>query len=168
MPRLTQRTPAQAPEDGSTPRPPRQAPDGRRLPPPDPAVRQRGWAALAMGLLSLIGLSLVGDMRRAVYVVALTLLIGAAAAWLGVSAMRRARRAGTARPGGAVGGTVLGVIGLAFSALTLLAFAVFWRELSAYSSCMNGANTIAAQQACQQQLSRSFGIRITGLRPPAG
>src|SRR5579875_2795316 len=165
MPRSTQRRPVQAPDNRGTRDPgmSRQAMTGRQ--PPDPPAQQRGWAALAMGLLSLIGLSLIGDMRRAVYVVALTLLIGAAGTWLGASAMSRARRTGTTRPRGAVSGTVLGAIGLAFSALILLVFAVFWHQLSAYSACMGGANTISAQHACQQQLSQSVGAEVTVLRP---
>ena len=37
----------------------------RQLPPADPALRQRAVAALALGLLSLIGLALgLGNLRR--------------------------------------------------------------------------------------------------------
>lgn len=141
------------------------APPTDRRPPPrlasqtpkpaEPAVQQRAWAALTLGLLSLLGLSLAGGLRRAIYVIAVTLLIGALAAWLGGSSIARARQGGTARPRGAVGGTVLGALGLTFSALMLLAFALFWTELSAYQNCLAGANTLSAQHACSRQFRQS-------------
>ena len=84
-------------------------PARRQLPPPDPAVRQRALAALAMGVLSLVGLMLgLGNLHRGIYVAVLTLAFGVAAIWLGVTASKKARRGGTARPRWAVGGVVLG------------------------------------------------------------
>lgn len=146
-------------------RPPGSGGSGGRPPaPPDPALQQRAWAALTLGVLSLIGLSLAGGQRRAIYVIVVTLLIGALATWLGGSSIRRARRGGTARPRGAVGGTVLGAMGLAFSAIMLIVFAVFWSELTTYSSCLGGATTVSAQQACQQQFSQSITNQIKSLQ----
>ena len=137
----------------------------RQLPPPDPALRQRALAAFALGVLSLLGLALgLGNVRRAVYVAILALLFAVAAIWLGAGANRKARRSGTARPRGAVGGIVLGGFGLAISALWLIALAVFWPQLSAYYNCMNGANTVAAQQACHNQLTNSIGGEISILQ----
>ena len=121
--------------------------------------------ALGLGVLSLLGLSLAGGMRRAVYVIIATLLVGAVAAWLGGTAMSRARRGRTARPRGAIAGTILGVLGLVFSAIMLIVFAMFWNELSAYSSCLSGANTLTAQQACQHQFSQTIGNEIRSLQP---
>jgi len=137
----------------------------RQLPPPDPALRQRALAAFALGVLSLLGLALgLGNVRRAVYVAIVALLFAVTAIWLGAGANRRARRSGTARPRGAVSGIVLGGFGLAISALWLIALAVFWPQLSAYSNCMNGANTVAAQQACHNQLTNSTGGEISILQ----
>jgi hypothetical protein len=137
----------------------------RQLPPPDPALRQRALAALAMGVLSLLGLALgLGDLRRGVYVAILTLLFAVAAIWLGAGANRRARLSGTARPRGAIGGIVLGGFGLAFSALWLLVLAVFWPQLSTYYNCMSSANTVAAQQACHNQFTNSVGGEISVLQ----
>jgi hypothetical protein len=136
-----------------------------QLPPPDPAVRQRALAALMLGALSLIGLVLgLGNLRRGIYVAVLTLLFAAGAIWLGVTASRKARRSGTARPRGAVGGITLGWIGLAFSALWLLVLAVFWPQLNAYYTCMGGANTVTAQQACHDQFNNSVGSEISVLQ----
>ena len=145
---------------------PRGMPRARRqLPPPDPAVRQRALAALMLGALSLIGLVLgLGNLRRGIYVAVLTLLFAAGAIWLGVTASRKARRSGTARPRGAVGGITLGWIGLAFSALWLLVLAVFWPQLNAYYTCMGSANTVTAQQACHDQFNNSVGSEISVLQ----
>jgi predicted PurR-regulated permease PerM len=111
---------------------------------------------MGMGVLSLLGLFLASGLRHAIYVVAGTLVIGAVAAWLGSTAMSQARRGRTGRPRGAVAGVVLGLLGLAFSGLALLVFAMFWTQLSTYWNCTSGANTITAQQTCQHQLSRTI------------
>jgi hypothetical protein len=136
----------------------------RQLPPPDPALRQRALAALALGVLSLIGLAFgLGNVRRGVFVAVVTLLFAVLAIWLGAGASRRARRSGTARPRGAISGIVLGGFGLALSALWLVVLAVFWPQLSAYDNCMGGANTVTAQQACHTQLTNSVGGEISVL-----
>jgi hypothetical protein len=140
-------------------------PARRQLPPPDPAVRQRALAALLLGTLGLIGLMLgLGNLHRGIYVAALTLLFGVAAIWFGVTASKRARRSGTARPRGAVAGVMLGGLGLVFSALWLLALAVFWPQLNAYYTCLGGANTVAAQTACHNQFTNSVGGEISVLQ----
>src|SRR6266853_5108259 len=121
---------------------PRETLPARQLPPPDPAVRQRALAALALGALSLVALTLgLGNLHRGIYVAVLAVAFAVAAIWLGVTASRKARRSGTARPRWAVSGVVLGALGLAFSALWLLALAVFWPQLNTYYTCMSGANT---------------------------
>ena len=140
-------------------------PARRQLPPPDPALRQRAVVALALGALSLIGLLLgLGNLHRGIYVAVLTLLFAVAAIWLGATSTRKARRSGTARPRGAVGGIVLGGFGLALSALWLLVLAVFWPQLSAYYSCLGGANTVAAQQVCHNQFTNSVSGEISVLQ----
>jgi hypothetical protein len=128
----------------------------------DPLLQQRAWAALILGLLSLLGIALIGNLTRAVYVLALTFVFGGLAAWLGVTALSRARRGGSGRPRGALGGVVLGVMGLAFSALLIVGFAVLWPQISQLSTCLAGANTQSARQACQTQFTNSvsstFGV----------
>ena len=141
-------------------------PPARQPGPPDPALQQRAWAALLLGAASLLGLalSLGGDPRRTVYVVVLTLLSSAAATWFGLTSRSKARRANAARPRGAVGGVVFGFVGMAFSSLALIAFAVFWPELTQFSACMSAANTLSTQQACQTQFSNSVGNELSVLR----
>ena len=118
-------------------------------------------AAVILALLGLIGLALgLGNLHRGIYVAVLTLLFGATAIWLGVGANRAARRNRTARPRGARAGIVLGALGLAFSAFWLGVLAVFWPQLNTYYTCMNSANTVAAQQACHSQFTNSVGNEL--------
>ena len=133
-------------------------PARRQLPPPDSALRQRAVAAVSIGFLSLLGLFLgLGNLRRGILVAVVALVFALTAIWLGASASKRARRGGTARPRGAIGGVVLGSLGLAFSALWLLVLVVFWPQLSTYYNCMASANTTTAQQACHTQFTNSVG-----------
>ena len=145
--------PRPGPGSGFGPRPPRR--------PADPALQQRAWAALLLAVISLFAMMMIGNVRRGVYVVAVALIIAAIALWLSTSALSRARRGGSGRPRGATLAVVLGVAGLGFSALVLIGFVIFWPQLSQYSDCMSGANTVAAQQACRQQLDNSVGTRLS-------
>jgi hypothetical protein len=153
------------PQGTRGPQPKGMLPARRQLPPPEPPVRQRALTAALLGALSLIALMLgLGNLRRGIFVAVLALLFAAGAIWLGATASRKARRSGTARPRSAVGGVVLGSIGLALSALWLLVLAVFWPQLNTYYTCMNGANTVAAQQACHKQFTDSVGSEISVLQ----
>jgi hypothetical protein len=134
------------------------------LRPPESAVRQRGIAALILGVLSVLALLGVGsNFHRGIYLVIFALAVGISASWFGITAMRRARLSVTMRPRGAVAGIVLGVIGALLSVVLLIAFAAFWQQLNSFSQCLNQANTPSAQQACVNQLHRSVGIsRLSG------
>jgi hypothetical protein len=136
--------------------------------PPEKVTQQRGWSALALGLLSLLGLSAVQDLGHALYVLLLTLLIGAAGIWLGASAASRARRGGTYLPRGAVSGIILGGFGLALSVIMLAGATLLSSQLSAYSNCMRGANTLTAQQSCQQQFTQSVRSKIGQIQAGVG
>lgn len=129
-------------------------------PPADPSLQQRAWAALMLAVISLLGMMLITNVRRGVYVFAVALVIAAIALWLSLSAMSRARRGGGGRPRGAVLAVVLGTAGLVFSALALAAFVTFWPQLTQYDNCLSGASTVSAQQACQQQLNNSVSAEL--------
>jgi hypothetical protein len=132
--------------------------------PADPALQQRAWAALALAVLSLLSMMMIGNVRRGVYVVAVALVIAAIALWLSLRSMSRARRGGTGRPRGALLAAILGGISFVFSAFVLAGYLMFWPQLTQYADCLNGANTVTAQQACQQQFDNSVNgeIRILG------
>jgi len=152
--------------------PPAHAPGGKRppagagakaaaLPPPEPALRHRALAALIVALLSLVGLLGFNiEAQRAILVVIYSLLAGATALWLAVTAMRRARRSRTARPRGSVAATVVAGIGTALAAAMLLAFGLFGQQLSDYGRCLGGANTIAATQSCYRSFSHALDHQI--------
>jgi hypothetical protein len=133
-------------------------------------LQQRALVGLVLSLLSMFGLLSVSDLfssgnvHRYIFLVAFSLLAGAVALWLGVSAIVRSRRAATGRPRGAVSAIVLGAIGVLFSVMLLITFAVLWKQLSVYSRCMAGANTPTAQQVCQQQLTQSVNAETSRLR----
>ena len=148
------------------PRPPLYSPPGVRSPrpPADPALQQRVWAALMLALISLFAMTMIGNVRRGVIVVGVAFIIAATALWLSTSAMSRARRGARAPCPAAVFATVLGTAGLVFSGLALAVFAVLWPQLTQYSNCLSGANTVSAKQACQQQLNNSVNNELSVLR----
>jgi len=135
------------------------------LPPPEPAVRHRALAALIVALLSLVGLLGFNiEAQRAILVVLYSLLAGATALWLALTAMRRARRSGTARPPGSVAATVIAGVGIGLAGVMLMAFGLFGRQLSDYGRCLSGANTIAGSQSCFSRFSHALDreIGLTG------
>jgi di/tricarboxylate transporter len=153
MARLTDPTPP--------PRSPFLAPPPRpQLPPASPALQQRGWAALALAVLSLLAMTAIGNIQRGVYVIAVALGVAIIAVVLAFMTMSAARRAGTRRPRGVLAGAVLGVIGVVFSGFALAGFLLFWTQLHQYADCMNAANTTATQTACQNQLDNSVSRQI--------
>ncbi|HEV3380164.1 MAG TPA: hypothetical protein VG142_04210 [Trebonia sp.] len=143
-------------------RPPRQ-----QLPPAEPALQQRAWAGVALAVISLFGLIgaftvvMGANAQRSSDVDSVAIVIAVVAIWLTATAMSRARRAGNARPRAAVFAMVLGIIGLAFSALFLPTLVSDAPQLSQYLHCVQSATTSGAEQACQQQLENSTGTKIS-------
>jgi hypothetical protein len=128
-------------------------------------LQQRAFAALILAIISLLGMpGMSGDIRRGVVVLVVTMVIGAVGLWLSFTAMSRSRKAGTSRPRFAVVASVLGIAGTGLSMLVLIGFAMFWSQVSQYANCMAGANTLASQNACQQQLNNSLqaSVRLLG------
>ncbi|MEP7024442.1 MAG: hypothetical protein ABJB47_11720 [Actinomycetota bacterium] len=126
---------------------------------------------LVLGLLSMFGLFSVadligqlGDLRRTFLLVGFSLIIGGVAVWLGSTSVARARREVTARPRGATSAMVLGGIGVLLSVLLLVSFTVLSKQFGTYSRCMKGANTLAAQQTCHDQFTRSINAETHRLR----
>jgi hypothetical protein len=161
MARLTDR-----PQPGSKPpsRSPILAPPPRpQLPPAAPALQQRATAALILAALSLIAMIWGSNLQRTVYVVAVSLVVALVGLVLAISAMKAAKRAGTRRPRAAIAGVLLSAVGALFSAVALTGFLVFWSQYMQYANCMNGATTVATQNACQTQFQNSVGNKISVL-----
>lgn len=152
MPRTTDRPPV--PPPGSPFLPPARR---SQLPPADPALRQRAAAALFLAVLSVIAMMWGANPRRLVYVAAVALFVALIGLVLAFSAMRAARRAGARRPRAAVPGAVAGVIAAVLSGTVLVAFLLYSSQVTQYVTCMSGASTSTAQNACWQQLQNSVG-----------
>lgn len=133
------------------------------LVPPTPEAVHRATAGLFLALLSLAGLLGLSNFRHGIYVVLYGLLAGAVGLWFAVTAMTSARRRKTARPRGAVAAVVISGLGILMGAVMLAGFAVFGKQLSAYSNCLSGANTIASRQACQHQFTQAVNNRISSI-----
>ena len=155
---------APPPEDGSAPtRPPTWGPPAQpgpgvdvpgrpSLPPRVPAVDRAGRTAALLGLAGVM---------LSVLFFPVGLLLDVAAVAVGVGALRRARQTGAAAPG-AISGVVTGLLG-GLLALGALVFVVtFWAEISAYRSCVSGANTEIARGLCEETLRESLGRRLPG------
>jgi hypothetical protein len=121
----------------------------------DPAHQQRTVAAFFLAVLSLFGVLGLSNFQRGVYIVLFALVAGAMAIWLAGTAIRRARRGGSAGPRGSVVVIVIGGAGVLVSTLLLAGFALLGHQASAFSQCLSGANTVAAQQRCQSQFMRA-------------
>ncbi len=122
----------------------------------DPVHQQRSVAALFLALLSLFGVLGLSNFQRGVFIVAFALVAGVMAIWLAGTAIRRARRGGTAGPRGSVVAIAIGGVGVLISGILLAGFALFGHQASTFSQCLSGANTVVAQQACRTQFTRAI------------
>ena len=132
--------------------------------PAEPATQHRALAALLLALLSLVGLLSLNYLQRGIWLVAYALLAGVMGMWLAVTAIARARRSRTARPRGSVAATVIAGAGIILSAIMLLAFATFGKQLHAYGQCLSQASTSADRQACQNQFINAVNREIAAFR----
>jgi hypothetical protein len=137
-------------------------PKARSLPPAGAATRQRAVAGLFLALLSLFGLLGLNNLQRGIYIAAFALVAGALAVWLGSTSISRARHGGTMPPRASITAIAIGAIGVLLSGLLLVGFATFGKQIAAYTQCLSGANTIAAQQACKDQLVHAVEGRASG------
>jgi mannitol-specific phosphotransferase system IIBC component len=146
------------------PRSPFLAPPPRpQLPPASPALKQRGWAALTLPVLSLLAMTAIGNIQRGIYVVAVALAVASAGLILAFTTISASRRAGTRRPRGVMAGAVLSVIAFVLCSFVLAGFLIFWTQLHQYANCMDAANTTTTQTACQNQLNNSVSNEISDL-----
>jgi hypothetical protein len=147
---MFQRRPAPRP---ATQRPTRQRPTR----PPERELRHRAIAALIFGVLSLVALLGVRtDLHRGVYLLIFSAIIGVAACVIGITALRKARRTGTYRPRGAIGGIVLGALAALLSIPILATYLAFPTQVDNYVKCLSLAQTSSDQHACENQFYRSI------------
>lgn len=147
--------PAEAPPGLGAQQQPRAQAKARPAGSVDPAHQQRTVAAFFLAVLSLFGVLGLSNFQRGVYIVVFALVAGAMAIWLAGTAIRRARRGGTAGPRGSVVVIAIGGAGVLVSSVLLAGFALLGHQASAFSQCLSGANTVAAQQTCQTRFMRA-------------
>jgi hypothetical protein len=132
------------------------------LPPAEPRLQQNAFAGLVLALLSLIAMLFIGNLNRGAVVAGVALAVAVIALLLLVPALRAARRAGSRRPRGAMGGLILAIAGAVFSGMAFIGFTAFGTQIDQYASCVNAAGTSAARTACQTQLENSIDNRLRG------
>jgi hypothetical protein len=103
----------------------------------------------------MLALSGVGQAGHALYLLAFALVVGAAAAILGITAARAARKDGTTRPRGSVAAIILGFASVALAALSIVG-TVYYSQLTTYQRCINDAHGTTAQQTCTRHLIHSM------------
>ena len=125
--------------------------------PPERELRQRAIASLILGVLSLVALlGLGGDLHRGVYLLIFSAVIGIAGCVIGITAVRKARKTGSYRPRGAIGGIVLGGIAALLSIPILATYLAFPSQVSNYVKCLGQAQSSGAQQRCMDRFYRSI------------
>jgi hypothetical protein len=167
-------SPPGQPQDGdpSGRRPANQPPPGppayqRQRTPPSRELRQRAIAALVFGGVSLIALfGLSADLRKGIYLLGFSALVGVAACVIGISALVKARRTGSYRPRGAIAGIVLGVIGILISTPIIITYLAFPTQLTNYVNCLTQAQDPSQQQACMNSFYKSIGLDTSALNSP--
>src|SRR5262249_24743125 len=142
------------------PQPPFRPAAPQPRPPADPRLLQRAWASVALAVLGLVAMVLIGNIQRGAVVAVVALVVALVALVLAFSTLSAAKRARARRPGGAVAGAVLGIIAAGFSGFVLLGFMIFGTQLDQFANCINGANTVAEQRACQDQLVNSINAKL--------
>ncbi|HEX9064945.1 MAG TPA: hypothetical protein VF843_07540 [Streptosporangiaceae bacterium] len=124
---------------------------------PDKELRQRAIASLVLGafaLAALLGLS--GDLHRGVYLLLFSAVIGLGSCVIGITAVRKARKTGSFRPRGAVGGIVLGALAALVSVPILITYLAYPTQVRNYVNCLSQAQTSSGQQACMNQFYKSI------------
>ena len=146
------------------PRPARRPTRTRPTRQPDRELRQRAIASLALGAFSLIALlALGGDLRRFVSLLIFSAVIGVTSAVIGITAVVKARRTGTYRPRGAIGGIVLGSLAALLSIPVLALCLASPRQVSNYLTCRSQAQTAGSEQACFDKFYRSVHMGYSAL-----
>jgi len=114
-----------------------------------------------ISLLALLGLGT--DLRKGVYLLAFSMAVGLAACVIGITALVKARRTGTYRPRGAIGGIVLGALATLISVPILVTYLAFPTQVDDYVNCLSQAQNSSQQQACMTRFYRSIHLGTSAL-----
>ncbi len=123
---------------------------------PDRELRQRAIASLVLGLLALVAMFGLGaDLRRGVFVLIFSAAVGIGSCVIGITAIRKARKTGSLRPGGAVGGIVFGALATVISVPILAIYLAYPAPLNNYVNCLSQARNSSQQHACVSKFYKS-------------
>lgn len=84
--------------------------------------------------------------------------VGIAALVIGITALVKARKTGSYRPRGAVGGIVLGALATVIAVPILATYLAFPTQVSNYVNCLRQAQTSSDRQACMTKFYRSIHV----------
>jgi hypothetical protein len=146
--------------------PQRQTRPGRPQPTrkPDKELRQRAIASLVLGALAMVALlGLSSDLRRGLYLLLFSALIGIGSCVIGITAVRKARKTGSFRPRGAIGGIVLGALAALVSIPILVTYLAYPTQVTNYVNCLSNAQNSSAQQACMNRFYKSIHVGMPAL-----
>ena len=115
----------------------------------------------ALSLVALLGLG--SNLRRGVYLLVFSAAVGLAACVIGITALRKARKTGSYRPRGAIGGIVLGAFATLLSVPILATYLAFPTQVDNYVKCLNQAQSSSDQRGCTNQFYKS--IHLTSALP---
>lgn len=120
---------------------------------------------MVFGMLSVLAFLLGARAlaHRGVYLMIFAAVIGIAGCVIGITALVKARRTGSYRPRGAVGGIVLGTIAALISIPTASLYLAFPTEVNNYVTCVSNARTAAQQRACQKRFYKSTHLGAVGV-----
>jgi len=116
-------------------------------------------ASLLLGVLSLVALlGLGGDLHRGVYLLIFSGVIGIAGCVIGITAVVKARKTGSYRPRGAVGGIVLGTMAALLSIPILATYLAFPRQVDNYVKCLSQSQSQSSgsQQTCMNKFYKEI------------
>ncbi len=105
------------------------------------------------------------DPSRGIFLVIFSALVGIAAIVIGVSAIVKARKTGSYRPRGVIGGIGLGALAALISLAVGTLYLAFPNQTRTYVNCLNQAQTTSQRQACLNQLEKSINAGLPSTSP---
>jgi hypothetical protein len=104
--------------------------------------------------VALLGLGT--DLHKGVYLLIFSAAVGIAALVIGITALVKARKSGSYRPRGAIGGIVLGALATLISVPILATYLAFPTQVSNYINCLRQSQSSSAERACMTKFYKSI------------
>ncbi len=112
-----------------------------------------------LALVALLGLG--GDLHRGVYLLIFSAVVGVGSSVIGITAVLKARKTGSFRPRGSIGGIVLGALAALLSIPILATYLAFPRQVDNYVKCLN-QNPSGNEQSCMNKFYKSIHLGALG------